>query len=277
LSVGGIRPAISAIAWPAERESEMLTFVRRMGFEGLEVAPVRLFGPLREVSAVRLTEWRRRTEGLGLTIPAMQGVLFGLRRLHLFRSAEEREALAAALGDVARVAAALGAGASVFGAPGLRDPGELDARDAWDIAVNFLHGVAARFEAEGTALCFEPVAPALGGRFIINTVEAAALVAAVARPGIRLQIDTGNLLAFRNGASPIAAAIHLAGHLHISEPGLAPLGSVGSDHATLARGLRAAGWNGWASVEMLPAVDLPAAICQAWTVMWDFYLAGNAA
>ena len=84
---------------------------------------MRLFGPLAEVAVPKLREWRRQTEGLGLQVPAMQGVLFGCRGVHLFRSPEERTALSEALARVALVAAELGAGASVFGAPAMRDPG----------------------------------------------------------------------------------------------------------------------------------------------------------
>lgn len=267
-----IRPAISAIAWPQERDGEMLSLARRLGFEGLEIAPVRLFGPLAEVSADRLGDWRRRMEDEGLTVAAMQGVLFGVQGVHLFRSPEERAGLAAALREVARVAGALGIGAAVFGAPGLRDPGELEPDAAREQAVEFLRAVAPAFEAAGTALCFEPVAPALGGRFVTTTAEAIALVREVARPGIRLQIDTGNLLAHGDGGASLAEAVLLAAHFHVSEPGLVPVGSAGSDHAGLGEAARSADWRGWVSVEMLPSPDVAAAVTGAWDVVRAHYL-----
>lgn len=267
-----VRPAISALAWPAEREAEVLPLARRIGFEGVEVAPVRIFGPLAEATVPKLREWRRQTEGLGLQVPAMQGVLFGCRGVHLFRSPEERTALGEALARVALVAAELGAGASVFGAPAMRDPGAMPAHAAWEVAVNFLRGVAARFADVGTKLCFEPVAASLGCRFVTTTHEAVALVAAVGHPGLRLQLDTGNLFSSGHGRLCLRDAIPLVGHVHASEPGLAPLGTTGANHFDMGRKLQASGWSGWVSVEMLPADDVPGAIRGAWELMQRHYL-----
>lgn len=270
---GAIRPAVSALAWPAEREAEMLALAARLGFRGVDVLPVRLLGPLAEATPAAVAEWRRRFTDLGLAVPALQGVLFGVPGLHLFRSADERGRLAAALADVARVAGAFGADAAVFGAPGLRDPGALRPAEAMEIAATFLATLAPVFEAEGTALTFEPVAPALGGRFATTTAEAAALVRMVDRPGIRLQLDTGNLIEHGDGDAQIADAAPVIGHAHLSEPRLAPLGSRGSDHAVLGRALRAVRPRGWVSVEMLPAADPVAALDAAWDVVAAAYLA----
>jgi sugar phosphate isomerase/epimerase len=232
---------------------------------------VRLFGPLAEANPDQIAAWRARLASLGLVVPAMQGVLFGLDGLHLFRSAEERARLVAALTVVARVAGALGAKAAVFGAPALRDPGDLAPALAFEIAAETLAQPAAAFEAEGAALCFEPVAPALGGRFVTTTAEAVALVRAIGRPGIRVQADTGNLLTLGHDAAALAAALPFAGHLHVSEPKLAPVGSLASCHAALAKALRAGGPS-WVSVEMLPAPKPEAALRRAFALLSTMYL-----
>lgn len=265
------RAAVSALAWPAEQDDAMLAFAAELGFEGIEVLPVRLFGPLAEADMTRVAAWRGRLAGLGLVVPAMQGVLFGLEGLHLFRSVAARARLVAALADVARIAGVLGATAAVFGAPALRDPGDLAPALAFEMAAETLAAVAPAFEAEGAALCFEPVAPALGGRFVTTTAEAVALVKAIGRPGIRLQADTGNLFSLGYDPAVLAAALPFAGHLHVSEPRLAPVGSLDSCHATLARTLRASG-PGWASVEMLPAPDPDAALRRAFALLSTLYL-----
>lgn len=277
--MGAARPkaAISAIAWPQDEDDAHRALTRQLGFDGLEIAPVRVFGPLAEASPECLREWRRVTEGGGLSIVAMQGLLFGLKGIHLFASDAAREGLRGALRVVARTAGLLGAKACVFGAPGLRDPGNLDPTIAFDQAVAFFREVAPAFEDAGSALCIEPVAPALGGKFVTTTAEAVALVRRIDRPGIRLQIDTGNLLAHGDCAAALAQAWPLAAHLHVSEPGLAPVGSLGSDHAALGAALRDAGWRGWVSVEMLPTQDIAAAMRQARGVVATHYLAGAAA
>lgn len=273
----GSKAAISAIAWPQDEDGAYRALARRLGFNGLEIAPVRIFGPLADASPERLKEWRRVREGEGLPIVAMQGLLFGLKGIHLFSSDAARRGLADALRIVARSAGLLGVQPCVFGAPALRDPGDLDPALAFDQAVAFFRDVAPAFEDVGSALCIEPVAPALGGRFVTTTLQAVALVRSIDRPGIRLQMDTGNLLAQGDGASALAAARPLAAHLHVSEPGLVPVGDLGTDHAALGAGLRDLNWSGWVSVEMLPAPDIAAAMQRARDVVAAHYLARAAA
>lgn len=241
----------------------MLALAARLGFVGIEVLPVRLFGPLAEADPASILAFRRRAADLGLAVPAMQGVLYGLSGVHLFRSAWERARLSAALIDVARVAGTIGASAVVFGAPGLRDPGGLSHATAFDMAAELLGAVAPTFAAEGAALCLEPVAPALGGSFACTTTEVAALVREVNHPGLRVQLDTGNLLTLGEGRAEIEAGAALAGHVHLSEPALAPVGSLGSDHAALAAGFCRVGGPAWISVEMLPSADPATALARA--------------
>lgn len=276
MRASNLKAAISAIAWPQEEDAAHRALARALGFDGLEIAPVRIFGPLAEVVPARLEEWRRATQGEGLDVIAMQGLLFGLKGIHLFGSDVARDRLRDALHVVARTAGLLGVRACVFGAPALRDPGDLEPVRAFDRAVAFFREVAPAFEDAGSALCIEPVAPALGGRFVTTTAEAVALVRRIDRPGIRLQIDTGNLLTHGNGAAALPAAQPLAAHLHVSEPGLAPVGSLGSDHTAIGAALRDAGWRGWVSVEMLPAPDIAAAMRQARDVVQTHYLTGAA-
>jgi D-psicose/D-tagatose/L-ribulose 3-epimerase len=269
----GPKAAISAIAWPQDEDDAYRALTRQLGFEGIEIAPVRIFGPLVEASTARLDEWRRVTEGEGLSIVAMQGLLFGVKDIHLFASDAARERLRDALRIVARTASRLGVYACVFGAPALRDPGDLDPALAFDQAVAFFRELAPAFEDAGCALCVEPVASALGGKFITTTAEAVALVRHVDRPGIRLQMDTGNLIAHGDGAPALAAARPIAAHLHVSEPGLAPVGDLGNDHAALGAALRKLNWSDWVSVEMLPASDIAAAMRRARDVVAAHYLA----
>jgi sugar phosphate isomerase/epimerase len=85
-----------------------------------------------------------------------------------------------------------------------------------------------------------------------STDEAAAVVRAVAHPAIRLQLDLGTVAT--NGeplAELLAAHGGLVGHVHLSEPGLAPLGTAGSPHAEFAAAMRGARLPRPAVIEML--------------------------
>jgi sugar phosphate isomerase/epimerase len=215
--------------------------------------------------------YRRHVEGRGLAISALQAIFFNVEGVHLFQSDASRQRMADHLSRVAVVAAELGAQACVFGAPALRDPGELRANDAEAIAATFLSSVADRYAALGVSLCFEANPPLYQCRFVTRTVEAFNLVERVNRPGIALQLDTGTI--FINGENPgvVRDVEKRIGHFHISEPSLVPLGTSGSDHAALAAALRGLAYSGWLSIEMKAVDDWSNAVRNAFRIVQTTY------
>lgn len=259
--------AISNIAWPAGHDAEALRLARDAGFTGIEVAPSKTFGAW---DAMDLADIRALADGLaaqGLPVVAMQGILFGVQGARLFGTAGERATLARHLGLVARVAGACGGIPCVFGAPAIRDPGELSPTQAFDIAWDFFAAIAPCFAAEGASLAFEAVPEAHGCRFATHTGDAIALVRRVATPGFGLQIDAGTMLVNGEPPSLLAGAAPLAVHCHASAPQLAPVAAHAAAHAPLAAALRAAGWHGIVSVEMRTADDWRTAVREAGMAM----------
>lgn len=263
--------SISNIAWPAEDDDEALALAARLGFDGIEVAPIKLFGALAMAPEANMRDYRARLADLGFAIPAMQGLLFGVDGATLFGPPDEEAALATALERVARVAGILGAGACVFGAPRLRDPGTLSPDAAFERAAGFFRRLAPIFAKNDSIICFEANAPGYGCRFVTRTSEAIALAEAVATPGFALQIDTGTVFAMDEPLDVVARAVPHAGHFHASEPELAPVGSRGSDHQGVADRLEQAGYARWRSVEMRVADDWRSAMRSAADLMHDVY------
>lgn len=245
--------------------------IKKLGLSAVEIAPYNVFGSW-EVEDDRVIALRSRIEDAGLVCSALQGILFEVPGAHLFESSDSRKILSDHLGKVARIAALLGASASVFGAPRQRDPGDLPPERAQEIAVNFLTSVAARFADVGTALAFEANAVAYGCRFITTTREAIELVTAVGRTGIALQIDMGTIFLEHEPPEVLLDAAPLAAHAHVSEPGLQPLGSKGLDHAPLAQALKASGYSGFLSIEMRSVTDWESALSAAVRLLQEEYL-----
>jgi sugar phosphate isomerase/epimerase len=267
--------SISNIAWPAHADSEALDLTAALGFDGVELAPGKVFGDLAETSLDQVRAYRRHVEGRGLAISALQAIFFNVEGVHLFQSDASRRRMAAHLGRVAEVAAELGAKACVFGAPALRDPGELAASEAEAIAATFLSSVADRYAALGVSLCFEANPPLYQCRFVTHTEEAFNLVEHVDRPGIALQLDTGTI--FINGENPgvIRDVEKRIGHFHISEPSLVPIGTSGADHAALAATLRGSAYSGWLSIEMKAVDDWSNAVRDAYRTVLTTYGAAS--
>lgn len=243
--------AISNIAWAPEREDLAARLLQRAGMRGLEVAPTAIWPQPTEVAAAAIDAYRDAWLQRGVRIVAIQALLFGHPELMLFADAPTRQRTADYLVAMARVSARLDATAMVFGSPRNRLRGELGPEAAMDAAERFFRPLAAAVADLGTCLCIEGNAPAYGCDFLTTTAEAAELVRRVDHAGVRLQLDTSTMaLNGEDYAATIAAGVPLAGHAHASEPHLVPFGSGGTDHAAAAQALRAAGYEGWVSVEM---------------------------
>ncbi|WP_158258225.1 sugar phosphate isomerase/epimerase family protein [Rhodopila globiformis] len=266
------RIAISNIAWPEADDAEALDLVCAAGFGGIEVAPVKTFGPWQTIDLDRVRQVAAGLAARGLPIVAMQGIAFGAPTAKLFGGPEARASLAQHLALVARIAGACGGVPCVFGAPAARDPGDLPVADAMVKAAAFLTAIGPVFAREGASLAIEAVPAAHGGRFITHTAEAIALVRRVRTEGIGLQIDMATMMVNEEDPALLAEAVPLAVHCHASAPQLAPVAACAAAHSRLAGSLRAAGWIGRISVEMRTAPDWRTAIREAGAAMRDVWM-----
>lgn len=266
--------SISNIAWPSEADEAAIDLVAELGFDGIELAPGKVFGDVATVPLKSVRAYGSRLRDAGLTIPALQGILFGIRGAHLFQTDESRSIMAEHLCRVAEIAAELGAYACVFGAPSLRDPGNLSTSHAWDEACGFFRKIASHFEQHGATLCFEANPPLYGCRFITETLEAFRLVEAVDCAGFSLQLDTGTIFINDESADTINTVSKRVDHIHISEPSLAPLGTSGVGHAAIARAIAGSRCKGWMSIEMRAGDAWEAALHRAHGLVRECYYSG---
>jgi sugar phosphate isomerase/epimerase len=254
--------SVSNIAFPAGKLEDALALLSKLDIDTLEVAPYNVFGRW-DVSDAEIDAFRQRLADTGMRCIAFQGIIFNAGEAHLFASADRREALYRHLVVVAQMAGRLGAGACVFGAPRLRDPGDLEPEEARAIAVDFLRRMGNVFSSEGTTLSFEPNARHYACRFITTTTEAIDLMKEVNVPGVGLQIDTGTVFLEREQPEVLIQAASYAAHAHVSEPDLLPVGSTEVDHHAVAAALRESGYAGSLSIEMKETSDWPSALRRA--------------
>lgn len=263
--------AISNIAWPPTELPAALKLARRLGLEGVEIAPYNIFGRW-DVADDEIRALRSHIEEAGLVCPALQGILFNVAGAALFDGPESRAILAGQLSRIARMAGLLGASVCVFGAPKQRDPGELSVDQAKETAADFLRRLGPVFAENGATLTFEANARAYSCRFITTTAEAIDFVTYVDAEGIALQIDMGTL--FLEGEAPevLLAAAPLAAHAHVSEPGLQPIGTSGVDHGGVARTLKGSAYGGFLSIEMKAVENWQEAVEKAVRLTREEYL-----
>lgn len=263
--------AVSNIAWPGGADAEAAEILSRQGVTGVELAPGKVWAKPTEATADEIAAVRRWWESRGFRVVAFQALLFGQADLYLFRDDASRERMADYLGRVIQLASQLGAGPLVFGSPKNRSTEGRPREEMWPLAVEFFRRVGEVAAAHGTVIGFEHVPPEYACDFGNTVSDAAELVRAVASAGFGLHLDAG-------GMAMVGESVEAMGdvrpvHFHISEPGIAPIGSVaGVPHAEYAQGLRAMGYDGWYSIEVRePASEWQAALERSLTATKAHY------
>lgn len=229
--------SVSNIAWSIEREPIIAETLRGMGIDRIDLAPGKYFPDPEAASASDVARVRALWCDRGFAVEGAQSLLFGTHGLNLFDDPED--AMLRRLSAACRVVAGLGGRSVTFGSPHQRHPGDLPPDRARRIATDFFRRLGDAASSAGVIVCLEAVPAVHGCTFLTGTIEAAEMVERVSHPAIRLQLDTGTMIA--NGEDPDAVIAHCAplfGHAHVSEPGLVPLGETGVAHSVFADAIR---------------------------------------
>jgi D-psicose/D-tagatose/L-ribulose 3-epimerase len=227
--------------------------LRAAGFTGVEIAPTKRWESPVEASKREIADYKAAWAKRGLSVVALQALLFGRPDLQLFGNLTVRRALRDYMLELIEMASGLGAHALVFGSPKNRKRGAMKLEEATEIAAEFFREIGAVAAPRGCVVCIEPNPPSYDCDFINTTAEAVALVELIASRGVKVQGDLGAMLT--NGEDPadaVQSAAGWIGHFHVSEPELAEISSVTANEAA-ATALGAAKYTGWVSIEMRAA------------------------
>jgi sugar phosphate isomerase/epimerase len=238
--------SISNIAWTAEQDEAVYSYMKQYGFTGLEIAPTRIF-PSRPYE--HLQEAKKWASDLkkqyGLEISSMQSIWYG-RQENIFGSKEERQALWDYTTKAIDFAEAIGCGNLVFGCPKNRNLSE-GANPG--IAINFFRELGDYAFAHHTVIGMEANPPIYQTNYINTTEAALALIEQVDTIGFRLNLDLGTMIYNQESVSLLKGHVKRINHVHISEPGL-KLIEERPVHQALKNILRSENYQGYLSVEM---------------------------
>jgi D-psicose/D-tagatose/L-ribulose 3-epimerase len=249
--------AISNIAWLPEEDRDALAMLRECGLSAVEAAPSRWWPDPAKATAEEARERRERLHTDGLSVAGFQAILFGKPDLTLFDSADQRRACLNYLTHIAQLLAICGGGPIVFGAPKNRlVPAAMSRAEADRIAVEFFVELAGRAARLGVWYCLEPNPTGYGCNYVTHVADAARIVRQVNSPGLRMQIDAGELAMNDEAVARIVGEHHdIIGHVHVSQPMLGSFEAPWAGHSALASALTSAGYTGFASVEMKRPTD----------------------
>ncbi|MBQ3164382.1 MAG: sugar phosphate isomerase/epimerase [Lachnospiraceae bacterium] len=238
--------AISNIAWAVEQDEQMYGLMKEIGYEGLEIAPTRIFpqNPYENLKAA--LKWQQELEKkYGFKVPSMQSIWFG-RQEKIFGSEQEREILSTYTKKAIDFAATIGCKNLVFGCPRNRVVPEGMSKE---FALPFFKELSMYAAEKGTVIGMEANPPIYNTNYINDTKEALELLKQVEVPGFGLNLDVGTMICNHEAVEILEGYVEGISHVHISEPGLKPLEKRGL-HKELAAFLKENAYSGFVSIEM---------------------------
>lgn len=252
--------AISNIAWQSSESTQVYDLMKDYGFEGLEIAPTKLFPKPLDVPATQIASYRQKEfDSRGIKVVAMQSLLYGRPDLTIFDSPEKRQETLDYLSNLFRFGSQLGVEVAVFGSPSNRRiPDSLSYVNASTIAYDFFYRLAEQAKQYNIFVCIEPNPEFYGTNFVTDSYQAIELVKAVNHSNFRFHLDTGTL--FINSENPedvLDAGSAYLRHCHISEKALviiAPESKI--KHSAVNRALHQHQYSNWVSIEMRAAINI---------------------
>lgn len=209
--------SVSNIGWTAQQDAAVYSLMTKYGFEGLEIAPTRIFPKEPYDKTEQAAVWANAIrQNYGFVISSMQSIWFG-RQERLFGSEEERNILINYTKRAIDFAATVGCKNLVFGCPGNRSVPENEDPES---GIYFFRTIGDYAASKGTVIGMEANPPVYHTNYINDTASALELVESVNSSGFLLNLDVGTMIQNHESAEQWKGKVRLINHVHISEPGL---------------------------------------------------------
>ncbi len=240
----------TAAGFPFERVFE---YVRRIGYEGIEIAPFTIADDARLVSAAKRIEIRQLAKQHGLTITGLHWLLARTDGYYLTSpDAAVRQKTTDYFLELTRLCADLGGKFMVLGSPKQRNllPG-VSKEQALDYAADVLQQVLPLLEKCDVQIAIEPLSTKETD-FLTTAAETVELIRKIGAPHrIALHLDCKAMCA---ESTPIPELIrqnreHFI-YFHVNDPNLQGPGFGELQFGPIFDALREIQYKGWASVEV---------------------------
>lgn len=239
--------SISNIAWAAENDVEMYSFLQQCGFNGLEIAPTRIFPEAPYDKLFEAKDWAAGLKEMyGLIVPSMQSIWYGHTE-KIFGDKSDRQTLIDYTKKAVLFAEAIGCGNLVFGNPKNRDAE--DVASVMPIAIDFFKEIGDYAAEHNTVIALEPNPTIYNTRFMNYTEQAVEMAYKSSSDGIKVNVDLGTIIYNEEDINYLRQIPEYINHVHISEPGLNHI-ECRELHKQLFAILNEIGYNRYVSIEM---------------------------
>lgn len=245
--------SISNIAWSTENDIEMYCFLKETGFQGIEIAPTRIFplSPYDNISeAIVWAETLKKK--YSLLIPSMQSIWFGHTE-KIFGTAKERKILIEYTRKAIDFAEAIGCRNLVFGNPKNRDTNDIN--NVMPVAIDFFKEIGDYAAEHNTVVALEPNPVIYNTHFMNYTSQAVEMAYKTGSAGIKVNVDLGTIIHNGEDIHYLKQIPEYISHVHISEPFL-NLIEPREIHQQLFSILTDINYSGFVSIEMSNKGDI---------------------
>jgi D-psicose/D-tagatose/L-ribulose 3-epimerase len=235
---------------PFERQCE---FARRVGYDGLEIAPFTLGEEPHLLPAAERARVRRTAATAGIAVTGLHYLMLAPKGLSITSAdADQRARTVDVMRRLCDLAADLGARVLVHGSPAQRrlEPSKEAEGRKW--GTECFAAVAEAAGKAGVVYCIEPLAVS-DNQFVHTVEEAATIVRAIANPAVRTMVDCSAAGRAEGQAIPDLLRqwlpTGLIAHMHLNDPNRRGPGEGALAFAPILRALAAGGYVGAAAVE----------------------------
>ena len=233
--------------------AEIASVAKRLGYDGIEIAPFTLAKSAQDITAEQRKEARRAIEGSGLDVVGLHWLFAGPDGLHMTTPDDTvwrrtRDYLSSLLD----LCSDLGGKVLVLGSPKQRSIVDGQTRQgAWKRAVDLLSSVLDKAGQLGLTICLEPLSPAETD-FINTVAEGMKMVRQVNHPSLKIHLDVKAMCSEGEPVPDIIRSVKAdqIGHFHVNDPNLYGPGMGDVDYGPIAEAIREVGWDKWLSVEV---------------------------
>lgn len=237
-------------------------FARKLGYQGIEIAPYTIAPSVNQVSAAERAELRKAAERIGIEICGIHWVLIGVEGMYLNHpNTPVQNRTRQYLRDLVDFCADIGGKIMVVGSPKQRMVmQEVSSARAWAIATDTFRDAVKTAEDRGVTICIEPLAPT-ETNFINTAYEAVEFARQFNSPAMKVILDVKAMCSEELSIPKIIteSTPHFA-HFHANDKNLKGPGFGKVDFHPIATALKQSGYNGFVSVEVFKFDEGPEVI-----------------
>lgn len=246
--------SISNIAWDPSEDDGMYQFLYENGYDGIEIAPPRVFGQNPYEKHDKAKEFKRKMwDDYKLRISSMQSIWFG-RTENLFEDAKQREILFEYTKRAIEFANILECHNLVFGCPRNRNQNQKLSNNEY-VAKDFFRKLGEYAYSNNTVLTMEANPPIYNTNYINDTEQAFEIVKEISNKGFLVNLDIGTIIQNNEDISNLVENLKYINHVHISEPYLAPVTFSDIQEKVIIM-LKNSGYENYFSIEMSNINDI---------------------